>query len=481
MERGASHAGRSYAWGLIRRGGAAPAMDWVRARLLRSQLRVNMVTGMAAACATAVVIALSYRVYLQLLGYELYGLWLLLTTVLTLIQLGSLGLAPALARLIAEDKERGHVDAIPTHIITALISVAAWGTLILAAGLPFRAWIVDHLRLTPTHADIAYRLLPYVVALSIYALVIDTLSSALSGLGRVDIHHYTQTAASVVAAIVSMVLLTAGYGLGSLLIGQGVSYLVLQMVTVTILRRSFQVTGLTRARWNAASFTRLTAIGWSLVGSSIVHALLAPLNRYLLTRYAGVAAIPVYDLSYNATMRLRNVAEAGVQAIMPEISQLNVRRGQDDIGRMRYLQRKTVLRLMAVGGPIYALLLALSPLVLQLWLGPSYEPTLASAFRIALVGSFLSLLGVPAFYALLGLGRARPLLVEKLLHAGTSATLAVTFVLGPWHGVSPALLLLAGACGMGLSTAYLIRQYHAEMVALTARADGAGAPGRIRA
>ena len=56
-------------------------------RLFHSQLRINMVSGMMAAIGSTAVLAIGYPLYLHLLGYEQYGVWLVLTTVLTFTQL----------------------------------------------------------------------------------------------------------------------------------------------------------------------------------------------------------------------------------------------------------------------------------------------------------------------------------------------------------------------------------------------------------
>jgi O-antigen/teichoic acid export membrane protein len=50
-----------------------------------------------------VVLAIAYPVYLHFLGHEMYGVWLILATVLTFAQLGNLGISPAVMKLVAEE------------------------------------------------------------------------------------------------------------------------------------------------------------------------------------------------------------------------------------------------------------------------------------------------------------------------------------------------------------------------------------------
>jgi len=83
-------------------------------RLLRSQLRINMASGLATSAINTVVVAIAYPVYLHFLGYERYGVWLVLATVLTFAQLGNLGIGPAVMKLVAEEHGRGDIAGVPT-------------------------------------------------------------------------------------------------------------------------------------------------------------------------------------------------------------------------------------------------------------------------------------------------------------------------------------------------------------------------------
>ena len=60
-------------------------------KLFSSQLRINMVSGVVTTVVNIVVLAIAYPVYLHFLGYEKYGVWLVLATILKFAQLGDLG------------------------------------------------------------------------------------------------------------------------------------------------------------------------------------------------------------------------------------------------------------------------------------------------------------------------------------------------------------------------------------------------------
>jgi hypothetical protein len=68
-------------------------------RLFSSQLRINMASGVATTVVKTLVMAAGYPIYLHFLGYEKYGVWLVLATVMTFAQLGNLGIGPAVMKL----------------------------------------------------------------------------------------------------------------------------------------------------------------------------------------------------------------------------------------------------------------------------------------------------------------------------------------------------------------------------------------------
>jgi len=70
-------------------------------RLFSSQFRINIVSGTVTTAINAVVMVIAYPVYLHFLGYEKYGVWLVLATVLTFAQLGNLGIGPVVMKLVA--------------------------------------------------------------------------------------------------------------------------------------------------------------------------------------------------------------------------------------------------------------------------------------------------------------------------------------------------------------------------------------------
>jgi O-antigen/teichoic acid export membrane protein len=194
--------------------------------------------------------------------------------------------------------------------------------------------------------------------------------------------------------------------------------------------------------------------GWLFAGS-ILGMLVTPLNKIMLSRYAGVAALPVFEIAFTSSMKVRGLLDSGLRAMMPEMSRVSATLGAGAGDRARELMR-TGLRLIAqVGIPIYVIAILFITPLLHLWLRSQFQETLPAALRLMLVGSFLNLLSVPGYYLLLGLGKARDSFIFGVIQTACSlSTLAISLLLT--GSVTVMMTLLGMTIGMGVSTTYIL-------------------------
>lgn len=437
-------------------------------KLFSSQLRINMVSGVAAMLLNTVVLAAGYPIYLHFLGYEQYGVWLVLATVLTFSQLGNLGINQAVTKLVAEEYGRGDTLAIQQYVTTALAILGLSGIVVLSGLLVLRGPIVAAFNLGEENAKIALWLLPYVGLLSIYVFLTEVLQGTLSGLGRMDLANGIQSLGGLVKLIVASLLLFAGLGIEGLLIAAVVSRVGVHVVSFLCIRRIVPIRLARMENWNAQRGKCLLHFGTGMLGGSLLSMLLSPFNKVMLSRYAGVASIPIYEIAYTGSMQIRGLAEAGIRALMPEVSRLGTNLAEQATTRIREINHRCVGLLIRLALPLYGILILIAPALLRIWLGDRFTEPLSLAFRIALLGSFLSLTCVPAYYLLLGMGRVGHCFMNYAILAGTNVLLVLTFAWVDNCLVLPEVLISA-AVGMGLSSIYTILQNRRMLRHISAR------------
>lgn len=414
-----------------------------------------MVSGVAVTVVNSAMLAVAYPLYLHFLGYEQYGIWLVLSTVLSFAQLGNLGIGPAVTKLVAEEYGRKNLEAVQQYITSALAILVVSGAIVVALILLFRTPIVALFKLSPENAHTVLWLLPYMACLSAYVFVVQAVNAALAGLGRMDLSNYIQTGGRIIAVVVAAVMLFLGRGITSLLVGSTLSYVFVHATSSILVRRIAPIHTFRPHNLDLRRMRRLFRFGGGVFGGTVITILFHPINKILLSQYVGVSSLPAYEIGFNGTMQIRAVVEAGLRALLPEISRISAEMTEAAKLRLSGINHRTVTLIFSFGTPFYAVFFIFAEPLLRVWLGGDFPAVLPSFFRVMLIVSFISLLAVPAYYALLGISQVLPCFL------GSVITAAVHFLtLGAlWFCTGELTLLFVGygmLCGMSASTLYLV-------------------------
>ncbi len=425
-------------------------------KLFSSQLRRNMSTGMLAFGLNFILSFVALPVYLHFLGYERYGIWLVLTTVMSFAQLGNFGIGSAVAKYVAEYYSKNDVKSIRSYVTTAVYSLAISGLLILVVILSFREQIVAAFKLSGDYSVLALQLLPYVGMLTIYVFIVKIVETTLSGLNRMDLASFFRFIGRGVGLSVSAFLLYRGMGVKSLLIAAFLSEMTSHLLFLYAIRALIPIS-FSRFRYvNKASFKHLVSFGAGVMGSSTLEMFVAPLNKLIISRFIGVGAIPVFDITYNVAMNIRGIAASGLGALTPEVSRLCAL-SDADAGRVPHIYRKTIKIILLVGIPAFLGVFLLATPLLQLWLQGRFNAALPSMLRIMLIAAFLNLYAIPSYYVLMGRGLTYKLFFFNIIKSGVNV-LALSILLVTVSTLSISLVGWATVMGMACSTVYLVRQ-----------------------
>jgi len=398
-------------------------------RLFSSQLRINMASGVVVTVINGAAMMLAYPLYLHFLGYEKYGVWLVLATVLSFAQLGNLGIGQAVMKLVAEEHGRDNIEGIQQYVTTALALLCLSGGLILIVVLVFKTQIVAAFKLSEENAQTALWLLPYIGILSVYVFIVQALNAALSGLGRMDLANYAQATGRIVAVTVAAVLLCSGRGIESLLIGNGIMYVFVHVVSLICIWRIARIRLLRIKNLDAQCCKRILRFGGAVFGGSVVSMLFSPFNKLMLSRYSGIAVIPVYEIAYNGAVQVRALLESALRPMMPEISSISGPINPTIGNRIRTLNRKGMKLILYCGIPLYGLLFLATKGLLEFWLQDKYNSSIPLAFRFMLIGTFINILGVPAYHTLLGLGKSSISIITSIIISGGNFFLVLTIAI----------------------------------------------------
>jgi len=423
---------------------------------LPSQLRVNVITSLGSTVVSTLLMCIAYPVYLHFLAFEQYGLWVLLATVMTMAQLGNFGVSSALVKLISEDFTKGDIEGVYQYVNCGVAWLSASGAVLGCAVLMLRHAIVALFGLGGANADLAFSLLPYVYTISLYSLVADALSSAVAGLGRYDLVSYSQVTSQMLTVVISVVLLNWHFGIWSLVIGNAAGPLLLSLWSLIVIRRVTRSVSLLRLTWDRRRLRRVLNFGSPIFGATIIHTLLISMNKVFVARFAGTAAVPLYEISFVTSFKIRSLFESGFRSLAPEFSRLHVLAPTNVHRSLTAIERKSSTVLRYGGTLVFLTAFLFARFGMKLWLGDRFAPELPTVFRVMLAGVFVSLWNVQPWYTLLGFGRNTQLLFAASVMALTN----VGFVLAWPRLVNQAPTLMTVVIGTSLGflmcTVYLL-------------------------
>jgi O-antigen/teichoic acid export membrane protein len=359
----------------------------------------------------------------------------------------------ALTKLVAEAHGCGDWLGVRQYINAACVFTGAVGFALFALTLAFRHQIIRWFKLGGGDEATVLSLLSFVAALSILVVLFSTLNAAIAGLGRMDLMNWNETLAQTLIIGTAVVLLRMGFGVRSMLVANTCSYTVATLVACGILGHLSPISLFTTEVIRRDRLRRLLGTGGWILAASTFSLLIVPFNRLMLSRYAGAAAITVYDLCFTGAMRIRSLLEAAFRPIMPEMSKLVSAPASAIEARALALNRSAAQIILTISLPIYLFLMAVIPFLLHLWLRRSFTDTLPAVFRIMLIASFLSLGGVPAYFTLIGVGRGRAVVSFSFLQLAVNVA-TVFMALVCTGTVTPGTASGAYVLAAGCSTLY---------------------------
>jgi O-antigen/teichoic acid export membrane protein len=414
-----------------------------------------MLSGVVTAVINTVALFVAVRIYLHFLGWETYGVWAILATVLTFVQLGDIGISQSVIKLVAEGYGRRDIEDVQRYVTTALTMLCTSGIVLLAIVLILRNTIVAAFKLNYEDAKLVSSLLPYISILSVYVLIVQSFNSILSGIGRMDIVNYIQSIGRVLSVIAATILLCSGLGVASLIIANAVSYLFIHIASFICIRRIVKIHFLRMRNLDMQRAKRILSFGGTVFSGSILSMFLGPFNKMMLSRYAGVSTVGVYELAFTASMAVRGLIETGLRPLMPAVSGLSAGMTDGIKNKISQINIRLLKLICIFGGSLYCVLAVFAPFLLKLLLRDRFTEALPGAFRIMLFASFLTLLGVPAYYIIMGLGKLRVFITATVISTIGNFVLVIAYYCLMGH-ISVYSVGICMVICFAASTAYLI-------------------------
>ncbi len=398
-----------------------------------------------------------------------YGVWVIVLTLVSYIDIFDLGLTSAVTRYVSRALGRNDLDEARDTVRSAfsLLAIFGGGCLLIVAALAWGApfFIRDAAQSGPVRSLIL--ILGCTVALSFPTRVF---TGVLEAFVRYECTTFTSIARTVLTNLALAAVLRAGGGLVPVVLVSASGGLLQRALNYFFARRTLPGMKLFPLRSAAASRASLLSYGGKNFQMKLIELVRFRIDNLVVAGFLGAAQVPAYSIGMSLIRYFREFIECFGGVLMPVFSHAD---GSGNRDRLR-AQFSAATKASAVLSTFVAGSLALyGDFFIARWLGPGFRDSYL--VMLLLAGPFLIAMAQnPGIYMLYGLSKQDRLLRLNIAEAFLNLALSLLLVtrlgiFGVALGTAISLLLtklfvqpyiLCQESGLPL------RAYYLEMLAL---------------
>lgn len=359
-----------------------------------NQIHRNIICSYANQLAGMVGVLTLVPIYTRFLGHQVYGEWLVITTIAAYLTLANIGIDQTLTNRIAEASAKERKAEVRTLISTALFAYSAIAAVLIVTFAYLSPWL-SALFIAGKDGKAA-RSLFLIAALYALALPLNVYLAALRGFERVDqeqtVTAYTSLGRSGGLALSAIL----GCGLVPLALIQGSAAILRGLVSCL---RSWRVIGgadLQPSAFSRATLQDLIRPSFGFFVLQIAGVVGFGLDNLVIGYALGPAAVTHYAVSYSMVMLGATFFTTAIAAAMPTLTARFARMPHESqassfifVMRFAMFYVSVCLLVLAIAGPW----------LLRLWVGRGVFPGLAT-YRWQLTLLFIQVFIAPAYAVL---------------------------------------------------------------------------------
>jgi O-antigen/teichoic acid export membrane protein len=387
-----------------------------------SQIIKNILMNWAAFVATIGIGFVMSPFLVRHLGDEVYGVWVLVGSLVGYLGLLDFGITPSTVKYVAEYRALGDQQAINRLITTSLTVYSFIGFTTLAVSAAFAVLFnrIFHTPLSFNTAAAVVLITGLNLALTFPATVFV---GVLRGYQRYDLDGSVTTFSIIIRSVLIVVLIWQGYGILALAV---VTFAFDILRLFYLIRCAYKLNAeiaIKREFFDRAELRKL--FGYSVFAFLMIvgKRLIFYTDAIVIGIFMSPAAITLYSIANRLVTYLLQVSET-MGVLTPTASDLGARNDQNAIKEMLILSTKYML---LVALPVAAVFFILGDRFIALWMGPEYT---GSTFILSIltIAVLAHLLEMPAHTVLLGLGKHKIVALFTLAQAIANLILSLVLV-----------------------------------------------------
>lgn len=419
--------------------------------LVKRRVLLNAAMATAQAVIVGIALFVLFRFLLETIGIEKVGIWSLVLAATNVTRISELGFANSVLQFVSRYLAKGEAERAARVVETAILTVAGFGSIAILLLYPLLAWALGRLIPLALLSE-ATRLLPFTIGSLWCSMMAATVHSGLDGIQRTDLRSVVLMSSQVIFVGATFYLVPAS-GLEGVAQAQLIQSFWSLMVSWIMLKVNLNGLSMMPYRWTSSLFREMFGYAANFQINGIAQLLFEPTTKALLSKWGTLADVGYFEMASRMIIQIRSLLVAANQVVVPVITTQHEHKPT----QIPDLYKRCYDIMLYLSIPIFSLLLVVTPLISEAWIG-RYEPAFV-LFAFLLITSWaLNATAVPAYLAFVGTGQLR---WNTLSHMVTGITsVLIGYILGYMFG---SVGVIVGTCFAILVGSLLtLLAFHAE-------------------
>lgn len=387
---------------------------------MKKKLVSNVYISVIQVALSTIVIFILYKYLIKTLGADKFGLWSLITSVVSLANVVNLGFSASVTSYVAKFQANNEEDYSISFLETTFISAALIVGVFLIFFYPVTYWVISH-QMNKIHSIDAIEILPYAFISFWIMILLNILFSGLDGIQKLGIRSSIQMVGIIVNLILCF-LLVPWFGIIGLAYSQLIQSVSMLLLTIFFVRKYFSKFPFLPYRFNKKLFILLIKYSTKFQVIPLSQMFCEPITKLLLTKFSGLAAVSYFDMANRMLLQLRLLFVSAGQVLLP----LFAEQTQKSKLVLFNLYKESVAIISFLSIIIFLIIIGFLPLISNVWIG-HYENMFVITGVLLSIGFFINSLGIPAYYLGIGSGNLKWIIYGHLLTAVLNILLSYIF------------------------------------------------------
>mgnify|MGYP001182256870 CR=1 FL=1 len=358
------------------------------------------------------------------LGNQLYGVWVLVFSIINYMTILDLGLQQALVRYISKFLGLNDYDKVNSILNTSFLIYSLIGAAVIIITFVLSYFSMHWFNIPPEYIDEGKGALFIIGINTALTFIMLPWGGSLGAFHRYDIANGIAVVEDISRTVLIVILLKTGHGIVSLA-GAFLLFTIFRLaVSAVFLRKLHPPIKFGRSFVRRETMRLLFGYGMISFLISVAWLLIANTDSVVIGYFLNTSAVTIYAVAVAVIAALRNIIHAVSFPLRPLVSHYDA---TGDTEKIRFIFLKGTqylyfLTFIAAGG-----VLILAPDFIRLWMGPGYEQS-AEILKILIVPAaiyFPNAIGNSVLYAI---ERHRTILYLNLAEGIINLTLSIILV-----------------------------------------------------